>query len=490
MKVRELINVLALYQGEVADDLEITAIEQDSRRVKPGALFICIDGEVVDGHDFAQKAEELGASLIIAEKPVPVTVPTLLVRDSKRAMAQLADAFYDHPSQKLKLIGVTGTNGKTTVTHLIEKVLADHDEKTGLIGTMYRKIGDQILETINTTPDSLTLQKTFDEMVKKEVTSAVMEVSSHALVQGRVYGCDYDVAVFTNLSQDHLDYHHTMEEYAHAKSLLFAQLGNRYSQSALKYAVLNADDPVSTLMQKATAAPILTYGIDQDADFRAQNIQVRSTGSTFELVTPFGSEQVTIKMVGKFSIYNMLAALTACFALGVPYSQAVKSLGEVAGVSGRFELVHAGQDFPVIVDYSHTPDGLLNVLETIDEFAERRVFCVVGCGGDRDKGKRPQMAKIAVQYATDPVFTSDNPRTEDPEAIIQDMLAGVTGADYVVKVDRREAIEYAVSQAVSGDVILIAGKGHEDYQIIGTTKINFDDRVVAREAIEKKQQLD
>ncbi|EUJ32074.1 UDP-N-acetylmuramoylalanyl-D-glutamate--2,6-diaminopimelate ligase [Listeria floridensis FSL S10-1187] len=490
MKLKELLSVLPLYYGTAEADLEIEKIEQDSRKVAKGTLFICIDGEVVDGHQFAKTAEENGASVILAEHDVPVSIPVIQVGDTKRAMALLADQFYGSPSQKIRMVGVTGTNGKTTVTHLIDQIVRDQGEKTGLIGTMYMRIGDEQIETKNTTPDSLTLQKIFAEMNDKGITTAAMEVSSHALVQGRVYGTDYDVAVFTNLSQDHLDYHKTMEEYAHAKSLLFAQLGNKYQKNAPKIAVLNADDPASEIMSRASAAPVISYGIDQAADFMAKNITITSKGSSFELVSKSGTvRNVHIQMIGKFSIYNVLAALSTAYALGISEEDAIESLSQVKGVAGRFELVHAGQDFPVIVDYAHTPDGLLNVLETVDEFAKGRVFVVVGCGGDRDKGKRPKMARIAVDYATDPIFTSDNPRTEDPLLIIKDMEAGVPGEKYIVKPNRKEAIDYAIQQAESGDVILIAGKGHEDYQIIGTEKFDFDDRVMAREAIEKKLKL-
>lgn len=490
MKLQTLLTSIPAYRTSQDLSGEITNIEQDSRKVVSGTLFICIDGEIVDGHQFAKQAEANGAAAILAEKEIDVSIPVVYVKDSKRAMAILADRFYGSPSQKMKMIGVTGTNGKTTVTHLVEQIVRDAGSETGLIGTMYRKIGREILETKNTTPDSLTLQRTYHEMLAAGVQTVAMEVSSHALVQGRTYGTDFDIAVFTNLSQDHLDYHKTMEEYAYAKSLLFAQLGNSYDSEKPKYAIINQDDPVSQRMKTATAAPVITYGIDKPADFGATDVMVTSSGTTFKLHTPDGDFDVRIKMIGKFSIYNCLAALATSYALEIPIQQAITSLEKVQGVAGRFEIVDAGQDFTVIVDYAHTPDGLLKVLETIEEFKRSRVFAIVGCGGDRDKGKRPQMAKIAIDYATDPVFTSDNPRSEDPEAIIQDMLAGLpANAVYQVRTDRKEAITYAVNEAQAGDVILIAGKGHETYQIIGDQVLDFDDRAVAREAIEKKGRL-
>lgn len=466
--------------------IEVKSVEQDSRQVAAGTLFVCIDGEVVDGHAFAKTAQEQGAVAIVAERMLAdITIPVILVQDGKRAMAMLAAAFYSYPTAEMNLIGITGTNGKTTVSHLVEFILADHAVTTGLIGTMYRKIGAEILETKNTTPDSLTLQKTFRQMRDQEVTTAIMEVSSHALVQGRVYGSEYDIAVFTNLSQDHLDYHKTMEEYAHAKSLLFAQLGNGYGGSA-KTAIINGDDPHAKMMIEATGVSLLTYGIDGAATFQASDIRISSKGTGFQLHFQDEVFAVQLKLIGKFNVYNALAAIATVYAANeTPHAipDIIASLEKVQGVAGRFELVDAGQQFPVIVDYAHTPDGLENVLKTVTEFATGRIFVVVGCGGDRDKGKRPQMAQIAVKYATDPIFTSDNPRTEVPMQIIEDMLAGVPDATYTVKEHRHDAIRFAVQQANPEDVILIAGKGHETYQIIGDVVHDFDDRKEAREAI-------
>jgi UDP-N-acetylmuramoyl-L-alanyl-D-glutamate--2,6-diaminopimelate ligase len=354
---------------------------------------------------------------------------------------------------------------------------------------MYTKIGDEILETKNTTPESLTLQKTFKRMVDAGVEAAVMEVSSHALDLGRVHGCDYDVAVFTNLTQDHLDYHHTMEEYKRAKSLLFSQLGNTFNVDQPKFAVLNADDPASLTYLKSTAAHVVTYGIDQAADIKAIDIEMTSSGTKF-LLQALGKEfPIKIQLIGKFSIYNVLASVAAALVSGISIEQIIFSIESVKGVAGRVELVTAGQNFTVIVDYAHTPDSLENVLKTIQQFAKRKIFVVVGCGGDRDRTKRPLMAKIACQFATDPIFTSDNPRSEDPLEILKEMEEGVQGESYLVIPDRKEAIASAVQKATAGDVILIAGKGHETYQIIGKEVHDFDDRLVAREAIMGKNDL-
>ncbi|WP_174733836.1 UDP-N-acetylmuramoyl-L-alanyl-D-glutamate--2,6-diaminopimelate ligase [Mesobacillus harenae] len=486
MKLLELLEHLHPFVDYKGEDPEITSIENDNRTVIPGSLFICIKGYTVDGHDFADSAVKNGAAAVIAERELSLNVPVIVVRDTVRTMAVLADAFYGQPSHSLHMIGITGTNGKTTTSHLIDKILMDSGIKTGLIGTMYTKIGNHTYEVQNTTPESLKLQKTLKQMVDEKVSSVVMEVSSHALAYGRVHGTDYNVAVFTNLTQDHLDYHKTMDEYRKAKGLLFAQLGNSFSHKHPKFAVLNADDPASDEYRQMTSAHILTYGIDNDADFRAVKIKMTASGTSFDLVSPTGIQKVTIQLIGKFSIYNVLASVSAAYVSGIPINQALASVASVQGVSGRFELVDAGQDFSVIVDYAHTPDSLENVLKTVKQFAEKKIFVIVGCGGDRDRTKRPLMAKIACEYATDSIFTSDNPRSEDPEQIVRDMEEGALEGQYIKIIDRKEAIKYAVNRATTGDVVLIAGKGHETYQQIGDYVYDFDDRIVAKQAIEEK----
>jgi UDP-N-acetylmuramoyl-L-alanyl-D-glutamate--2,6-diaminopimelate ligase len=486
MKLIDLLQHLHLLVPYQGTNPEITSIENDNRKVQKGSLFICIKGYTVDGHDYAESAVNNGAAAVLAERELPLSVPVIIVKDTTRAMAVLADAFYQHPTKKMHLIGITGTNGKTTTSHLIEKIFSDVNRSTGLIGTMYTKIGDQKIETKNTTPESLVLQKGFHQMLEAGVDTAIMEVSSHALHMGRVHGCDYDIAVFTNLSQDHLDYHKTMDEYQQAKSLLFSQLGNTFDLNKPKYAILNADDSTSEMYRKSTAAHVVTYGIDNDADFHARNIHMTSAGTTFEIVIKEKRYPINIQLIGKFSVYNVLASIAAAFVSKIPMNKIIDSIESVKGVDGRFELVNAGQEFTVIVDYAHTPDSLENVLKTIQSFAKKRVFVIVGCGGDRDKTKRPLMAEIACRYATDPIFTSDNPRSEDPIAILKDMEDGVLGKSYITIPDRKEAIGMAINHAAEGDVILIAGKGHETYQIIGSEVYDFDDRVVAREAIEER----
>lgn len=467
-------------------DIKIENIACDSRKVSAGDLFICLRGFTVDGHDFAAQAVAQGAVALVVEEKLAVDVPQLVVPDTRRAMAVISSRFFDFPSNKFKLIGVTGTNGKTTTTHLIYHIMTAWGKKAGLIGTINRRIGDQVVEMKNTTPEALDLQRYLHDMHREGADYVAMEVSSHALDLGRVRGCQFRTAVFTNLTQDHLDYHETMENYLAAKELLFTQLGNTYSCKQAAYAVLNADDAASDYLLKRTAAQVVTYGIDQAADVRATNIRFSGQGVSFDVETFRGNGHLDLQLTGKFSVYNALAALATCLLEGVPFTVIKDSLEQVAGVDGRFERVDAGQPFTVLVDYAHTPDSLENVLKTVQEFVSGRVYCVVGCGGDRDRAKRPLMAQIAVQHSDVAVLTSDNPRTEDPERILQDMVDGVSGVDrarFTEIIDRREAIQFAIDAAEPGDVVLIAGKGHETYQEINGKRYDFDDRSVARAAI-------
>ncbi|UFJ41920.1 UDP-N-acetylmuramoyl-L-alanyl-D-glutamate--2,6-diaminopimelate ligase [Brevibacillus humidisoli] len=491
MLLKDLLAPLLVVSLHGKQQLEITGLTADSRRVKPGDLFICLSGFTVDGHTYAAEAVERGAVAVLAEREVAgVEAGTVaIVPDTRRAMAILADRFYGSPTHELKLIGVTGTNGKTTTTHLIDKILRDQKKHTGLIGTIHMRIGEEYEEIKNTTPDILELQRSFRRMRDVDTEYGIMEVSSHALDIGRVHGCNFHTAVFTNLTQDHLDYHQTMENYRLAKSLLFAQLGNSYDPQRMKTAVLNVDDPASTFLARVTAARVLTYGIEQQAAVRAKDIRITSRGTSFTVDTYAGAEELNLRLIGKFNVYNALAAIAATLPEGVPLSAIKKSLEDVRGVDGRFEPVDDGQPFTVIVDYSHTPDSLENALQTVREFARGRVFCIIGCGGDRDRSKRPIMARIATKYADISVLTSDNPRSEDPHAILADMAAGLTDiaeSRYVLEADRREAIRHAVREAREHDVILIAGKGHETYQTIKGVNHPFDDRIVAREAIRER----
>ncbi|WP_010530448.1 UDP-N-acetylmuramoyl-L-alanyl-D-glutamate--2,6-diaminopimelate ligase [Lentibacillus jeotgali] len=488
MRLSELLTVLPFYNTSAAlDNLEISGVETDSRKVAEGNLFICIQGFTVDGHDFIDQAANNGAHAVLAEKEVNASVPVIRIDDTSKALAMLASKFYDYPTRQFPLIGVTGTNGKTTITYLLESIFQHYKRKTGIIGTIQMKIGNDAYPVHNTTPDALYLQKTFHEMNEHDVDTAIMEVSSHALDMGRVHGCDFDIAVFTNLSQDHLDYHPDMNDYLHAKSLLFAQLGNTYNEGQKKFAVINEDDPNSAFLIKSTAQHVLTYGCQSGAQVKAEDINLDVTKTTFTMHTPIGSVMINSSLIGKFNVYNMLAASAAAISAGIPLEVIKEALEAMQGVSGRFEPVEGSHEFAAVVDYAHTPDSLENVLQTIKGFAENNVYVVVGCGGDRDKTKRPLMASVALQYADQVIFTSDNPRTEDPQAILDDMTKGLNETHFSVIENRKDAIFHAISLAKKGDIILIAGKGHETYQDIGRARYDFDDREVAKAAIQAKE---
>lgn len=491
MQLKELATYLIASQIRGGGELACDGIAIDSRKVQPGDLFICLPGHTVDGHDFARQAADKGAAALVVERWLDdCPLPQLKVKDSRLAMSVLGNVFFGFPSRRLKVIGVTGTNGKTTTTYLIERILEDQGRSTGLIGTIQRKFAGRTYPMSGTTPESLELQRYLHEMAEGGAAYCVMEVSSHALDQGRVKGTHFRTAVFTNLTQDHLDYHNTMEEYRGAKGLFFSRLGNNYplNPDERSYAVLNADDPASSYFAKQTAAETVMYGVENEADVRASDISVTAKGTSFHVDTFQGSADISLRMVGKFNVYNALAAIAAALLEGIPLERIKASLEAVKGVEGRVEAVDEGQSFAVIVDYAHTPDGLENVLRTVNEFAKGRVICVFGCGGDRDRTKRPIMGRIAAKYADHVIVTSDNPRTEDPDAILSDIEQGLIGDGvdrnrYELIVDRREAIQKAIEMASREDVVLIAGKGHETYQLIGTAVLDFDDRIVAKEAI-------
>ncbi|MCI1692277.1 UDP-N-acetylmuramoyl-L-alanyl-D-glutamate--2,6-diaminopimelate ligase [Aneurinibacillus aneurinilyticus] len=492
MQLEELLAPLALWRTTGDVKTEITGIEIDSRKVKPGDLFICLPGFTVDGHDFAEKAVLQGAAAILAQRSIEADVPVIYVPDTRRAMAVLGDRFFGQPTHLMKVIGVTGTNGKTTTTHLIERILEAAGHPTGIIGTIEMRIADEVREVKNTTPEALDLHRAFRWMKDKGAEYAAIEVSSHALDMGRVRGVRFATGVFTNLTQDHLDYHKTMENYLQAKGLLFSQLGNEYDRERMKYAILNIDDPASETFARMTSAQVITYGIRDKADVRARDISITAMGTKLKLETFVGSIDLTLRMIGNFNVYNVLAATAACLVEGIPLETIKRTLEQVEGVRGRFERVDAGQDYTVIVDYAHTPDSLENVLKTVREFAEGKVYCVVGCGGDRDRTKRPIMAAIAARHADIAVITSDNPRSEDPQAIIDEMIEGLVANGinkdrYFTQVDRREAIRETIHRAGPKDVVLIAGKGHETYQILKDKTIHFDDKEEAYQAILEKK---
>ncbi len=484
MKLHPLLNELPHYRILGAGNPDIINIENHHRKVGYGDLFVCIQGEQMDSHLLVEDAINSGAVAIVAERPVQSSVPVVVVPDARKAMVLLTTTLYRNPTEKLTLIGVTGTNGKTTTTHLIDDIFRYHGEKTGLIGTLYMKIGSSKRATPNTTPDPVILQRAFREMVKERVNVAIMEVSSHALTQGRVDACDFDIAVFTNLSQDHLDFHGSMDKYLKAKSILFHSLGSG-RRSEGKFAVLNIDDSSFSFLKDTLQVPFYSYGISPNADVRATEIHLGPRMTSFTIETKEMSRRIEIPLVGMFNVYNALAAIATCYMASVPMSTIIEALEMAKAIPGRFELIQEDQDFTVIVDYAHTPDSLENVLKTIKPLPHKKLFIIIGCGGDRDRSKRPQMAQIACEYGSNVIFTSDNPRSEDPLMIIKDMEKGVKDQTYQVIVSRRKAIEHAINQAQQGDIVLIAGKGHETYQIINSKKIDFDDRIIARSALQK-----
>ncbi len=458
---------------------EVQNICYDSRIIKPGDMFVCIVGYETDGHKYIGGAIAAGASVIVvqdgAEIPaIPKDVTVVYAENTRKILAQLSAAFYGHPQKHLKIIGVTGTNGKTTVTTLVKSILEFEGKTVGLIGTNANMICGRTLPTERTTPESLELFALFAEMVAEGVEYVVMEVSSHSLDLYRVYGIEFCVGAFTNLTQDHLDFHGTMEQYLNAKKKLFLQS---------RCGVVNVDDDAGKSVAKAEDCPMLSYAIDGEADMKAFDIHLSARGVIFSVEHKKQRYTVRLGIPGKFSVYNALTSIGIVAAAGMEISRAVEALTFAKGVMGRCETVYTNTDYTVIIDYAHSPDGLENIIKTVREFAEGRVITLFGCGGDRDRTKRPIMGKIAGQLSDYCIVTSDNPRTEQPAAIIEEIVAGVTETDceYIVIENRREAIGYALKFAKPGDCVILAGKGHETYQILGKTKHHFDEREVIAE---------
>mgnify|MGYP002773567620 CR=1 FL=1 len=458
---------------EKFDNVEITGIAYDSRNVVEGNVFVCIKGFETDGHRFAKMAEKNGAAVIVAEDPVDVNIPVWYVKNSRQAIADLACTFYEHPSEKFKLIGVTGTNGKTTITYLVRSILEEARMSVGIIGTNQNIIGDKVLvtqSTTPTTPNALELQQLFDEMARNQADCVVMEVSSHALELERVRGCHFDVGVFTNLTQDHLDFHKTMENYLKAKAKLF-DISDK--------GVVNFDDDGGKRIVAEKDCDILKVGLTSESDLWAENIRITARGDEFDLNYQGKQYAMKIGIPGKFSVYNAICAAGAALQLGIDMDTIQRGLAKAKGVLGRVEVVPTETDYTVLIDYAHTPDGLENIINAVKEFAEGDVITLFGCGGDRDNTKRAVMGEIAGRLSDFSIITSDNPRTEKPEAIVEQIVEGMQKTDgkYTVIVDRREAIGYALDHAKPGDVIILAGKGQETYQIIGKEKVDFDERV-------------
>jgi UDP-N-acetylmuramoyl-L-alanyl-D-glutamate--2,6-diaminopimelate ligase len=476
------------YKNHDRDRIEVQRLTADSRTCQPGDLFIGMPGANVDGGQYAEQALEKGAiaAIVSAKTDLPSNIAgVIFVNDVVEACADIATAFYDYPAEKMKLVGVTGTNGKTTTTHLIEFLL--HPEyPTALFGTLYARWQGYTSTATHTTPFAIDLQAQLRQALDSGCQVSIMEVSSHALDQKRVLGCPFEVSVFTNLTQDHLDYHPTLEDYFQAKALLF-------NRNYLKgRAIINLDDPYGRRLAEITPHE-WTYSLhNSEADFYTENLAYSPDGVKGTLYTPFGHIALSSPLVGSFNVSNVLAAIATAVHLGIGLDEIAERLHDFKNVPGRVEQVKIGseQDITVVVDYAHTPDSLENLLTAMRPFTARELVCVFGCGGDRDRTKRPLMGEIAARLANQVFVTSDNPRTEEPQIILADILAGIPASvKPVVEADRRNCIQLAIAQAQPGDTVLIAGKGHEDYQILGKTKIHFDDREEAIAALQQKYGL-
>ncbi|HEX2372202.1 MAG TPA: UDP-N-acetylmuramoyl-L-alanyl-D-glutamate--2,6-diaminopimelate ligase [Solirubrobacterales bacterium] len=487
-----LCELIVGVEAEIArgdPDVEISDLAYDSQRVGPGTLFFCVRGMAADGHDFAPVAVERGAAALVVERELDLAVPQMMVPDARAAMGPVAVRFWGDPTAELKVAGITGTNGKTTTAFLLRQILKAAGRQTGLLGTVKRVVGGREEEVVRTTPEAIDLQATFRRMLDGGDEACVMEVSSHALALGRSEGISYDVRAFTNLTQDHLDFHSDMEDYFAAKRMLFDL--REEDVAVWGTAVVNADDDYGRRLineLRGRGSALTTFSATgADADFRAEEVEFDAGSTRFRCLAPDGEARVEMPLPGHFNVENALAALASASALGVGIAAGAAALLGAERVPGRFEPVDEGQPFTVLVDYAHTPDSLENVLRAARRVTEGRVICVFGCGGDRDREKRPLMGAIGSELSDVCVVTSDNPRSEDPEAIIADILAGVPGRDAVeVEPDRRAAIALALGEASAGDTVVIAGKGHEQGQEFDNgRKISFDDREVATEELRR-----
>ncbi len=491
MNLSDIIRGIEIRKTACNTDIDITGIACDSRNVRQGSLFAAIRGLKTDGHLYIWNAVEKGAAAILAEHEpagiiMPSGIPVIITDDARKAVAVAAVNYFRNPSRELRVIGITGTNGKTTTSYLIRSVLEKAGNKVGLLGTIFWSDGNRISEAEHTTPEAVDFQRLLREMAGNGCTFAVAEVSSHSLALDRVYGTDFSTAVFTNLTQDHLDFHADMEDYFRAKSLLFSGMSIHNS------AVINADDPYGRRLLDMSRCRKYSYGLNSKADVYGENVKLTIEGIEFDMKTPAGQIHIKSGLVGIHNVYNILAAAGAAISGNIPLDRIASGVSSVTAVPGRFERIDSGLGFSVVVDYAHTEDALRLLLEAAGQFSPKRIITVFGCGGDRDSGKRPLMGRIAVELSDYVIVTSDNPRSEEPEKIIEDVVSGITGAIrngksktglYAAIPDRRKAIEEAVRIAENGDIILLAGKGHEDYQIVGQEKLHFDDREEAGKAI-------
>ncbi|MBP3243299.1 MAG: UDP-N-acetylmuramoyl-L-alanyl-D-glutamate--2,6-diaminopimelate ligase [Ruminococcus sp.] len=474
MKLSQLLENNA---SSIIGDAEITSVTDDSRKVQEGSLFFCVKGGSFDGHSVAGEMLEKGAAAVVCDHDLGLGERQIITPDTRDLYGKVCAAWFSHPERSLTMIGVTGTNGKTTTTSIIKHILMTAGHKTGLVGTIQNEIGDKVVHTNNTTPLAFEFMALLRQMVDEGCEYVVMEVSSFGLVQKRIGSSWFKTAVFTNLTQDHLDYHKDMEDYFQAKKMLF---------SICDAAIINIDDDYGRRLMSETECEKYSFSIKEQADITADNISIKSTGSSFRLSINGSQYDVAARMPGMFNVSNLTAAIAVCLREGIPAETVLSAVAEYNGVKGRCEIIPTGRDFTVICDYAHTPDAVENVLRSVKEYTDGRLICLFGCGGNRDAAKRPKMAIAAANYADRLIVTSDNPRNEDPELIIKDILAGLTDTSvpYDVVTDRREAIYHALKIAEKGDIIVLAGKGHEDYQILaGMEKIHFDEREVVAEGL-------
>ncbi|MDO9464470.1 MAG: UDP-N-acetylmuramoyl-L-alanyl-D-glutamate--2,6-diaminopimelate ligase [bacterium] len=485
MKLQKLISDLGSFTTSGKKDIEINGIASDSNNVKSGFIFISIKGLKADGHNFINDAISRGAAALIVEKDVEVLEDITIMRvpDTKKILPVIADTFYNYPSNRMSIIGVTGTNGKTTTTYFIDQIFRKAGHKTGIIGTINYQIGDRIIPAVNTTPDPIQLRALLNQMLEVNTEIAVMEVSSHAIAQRRIAGIEFDTCIFTNLTPEHLDYHETFGKYQDTKLQLFEQMGKSSKKNTAKKAIINIDDPVSRRFFDVCQVDIITYGLNTNASVYATDIRSTLNGSCFKLRIGSESIEVKINLTGKYNIYNALAATSAALAFGLSLDEIKSGLESLKSVPGRFEKITTDAGFCIIVDYAHTPDGMKQVLSTARDLTPNRIITVFGCGGDRDRLKRPQMGRISSELSDYTIITSDNPRTEDPMKIIEEIIQGIkdtSSSALEIIPDRKSAIRRAIELAKENDLVMILGKGHETYQVLKDTVVPFDDRQVAK----------
>lgn len=473
MKLYELLDGVEVLGGYPLNP-EISSVTDDSRKVRNSSVFVCVKGKKNDGHDYARKALERGAAVVICDHNIGIR-NCIVVENTREAYALMCANYYGNCHRKLKMIGVTGTNGKTTTTFIIKKILEENGYKVGVIGTVDVMIGNEKYPSDYTTPNPSVLHRYLYMMKMAGCDVCIIEASSQALSQERTYGIHFDIGVFTNLTREHLDYHGSMEEYAKAKAILMRNSS---------VCIINADDSFAEMMKRNAAEKVVTFAIDGNADIKAENVKLNHGGVVYTLACESGRYEIAYDVIGKFSVYNSLAALAVGIVMKVDMKRAVRAVAEMKTVRGRIEKIPNNRNIHILIDFAHTPDSLENVLKTVRDIYDKRIITVFGCGGDRDRTKRPLMGRIACKYSDLVYVTSDNPRTEDPERIIDDIVGNIDKNNYIRTADRTQAIKAAIVEAEPGDAVLIAGKGHERYQILGTEKIHYDEREIVKQILD------